>query len=78
MLVVHLGHVAAVRSMLTCLFSHQVLMHTSDGPQGKEGGGPLKYGKQRDMPEHTLIDFYSKHSAHMLVRGKLTRRAMVE
>lgn len=35
----------------------------------------LKYGKQHDTVEHTLIDFYSKYSAHMRVQGKLTRRA---
>lgn len=76
--VVHLGHVPAVRSMPTCLFSHQVLIHTSDGPQGIAEGIPLKYGKQRDTAEHTLIDFYSKHSVHMLFQGKLTRRGLVE
>ncbi len=76
--VVQLGHVPAVRSVPTCLFSHQVLIHTGDGPQGIEEGRPLKYGMQRDIAEHTLIDFYSKHSAHMLVRGKVTGRATAE
>lgn len=74
----HLGHVSAVCSMPSCLFLHQVLIHTGDGPQGIEEGRPLKYGKQRDMVGGTLIDFYSKHSAHMLVQGKLTRRAIAE
>lgn len=73
--VVHLGHVRAVRSMPTCLFSHQVHIHTGDGPQGIEEDRPLKYGQQDDTVEHILIDFYS---VHMLVQGKLTRRATAE
>lgn len=32
--VVHRGHVPAVLSMPTCLFSHQVLIHAGDGLQG--------------------------------------------
>lgn len=53
-------------------------MHASDGPQGIEEGRPLKYGEQHDTVEHTLIDSYSKHFAHMLVHGKLTRRGKAE
>ncbi len=76
--VVHLGHVPAVRSMPTCLLPHQVLIHTGDGPQGIGEGRPLKYGKQRDIAEHTPTDSYSRRPAHMFVRGKLTRRAIAE
>lgn len=64
--------------MPTCLFSHQVLIHSGDGPRGIERGGLLKYDWQHETVQHSLIDFYSKHSAHMLVKGKLTRRATAQ